>query len=139
MCFILRVTDCTLTCLSWGNLLCLKTQVGTIYRFSEFSQNLSCPPALFFEQLFQAKPLQMERIIQPQSQSQSALSDHSSGLPSCCTFQEGAGPPLTHECFPKRRITLPSIGPSLFPLLPLHLLGLTTRVAHHSALLRTCS
>ena len=47
--------------------------------------------------------------------SQSAPSDHSSGLPSCCTLQEEAGPPLNARMFSARRITLLYIGPSLPP------------------------
>ncbi|CAG01420.1 unnamed protein product [Tetraodon nigroviridis] len=53
-----------------------------------YNQNTS---ALFLELLLQAKPLQMERIIASPSQSQSALSDQSSGLPSSHTFQERSG------------------------------------------------
>lgn len=41
--------------------------------FRLFSQTHSCPPALFLEQLLQAKPLQMERIIWPQSQPECSL------------------------------------------------------------------
>lgn len=72
-------------------------------------------------------------IIEPEC----SLLDHRSGLPSCCTFQDG-GPPVT-RMFSERRITLLYVGPSLFCPLPLHLLGLTTHVAHHPAALWTCS
>lgn len=59
----------------------------------------------------------MERIITPPSQSQSALSDQSSGLPSSHTFQEWIGSSITcKEDYPPRYLSIPPP--------PLHLSGL---------------